>query len=161
MHEVVKWNHQWACPNDSIVWVIVKRLDEAWRKDKGCYLPPGSCLNNRVGEWLVKLAAAKERLPMSLIGYYEEKIMFTDGRHRFGWCRDNGIRAMPVSVESSAQSRLVGKLFGSKFRVCRIPIQHQRELELVQLTTGESSCARRQCRAQPSSPRDPDGSSGR
>jgi len=125
MLEVIRWKHQWSCPNDRIVWVIVKKLDKAWSKDD-CYLSPGSCVNNRVGEWFVKLAAAKERVPMPLIGYYEEKITFTDGRHRFGWCRDNGVSVMPVSVESNAQVRLVSKLFGSKSRVCRVPIQHRR-----------------------------------
>jgi hypothetical protein len=121
MLKVIKWKHQWACPNDRIVWVIVKKLDESWSKDN-CYLPWGSCLNSRVGEWFAKLTAAKERVPMPLIGYYDGYVSFTDGRHRFGWCRDNGVRAMPVSVESNSQVRLVNKLFGSKARICRVPL---------------------------------------
>jgi hypothetical protein len=122
MLKMIKWKQQWACPNDRIVWVIVKKLDESWSKDDGLYLPPGSCLNNRVGEWIEKLSAAKERVPMPLIGYYEGYVSFTDGRHRFGWCRDNGVRAIPVSVESKGQVRLVNKLFGSKARNCRVPL---------------------------------------
>jgi hypothetical protein len=104
-------------------WVIVKKIDRSWSIDTGYYLPPGTCADHYFGEWLRR--ATDERAWTPLLGFYNNRIDLTDGRHRFGWCRDHGVAAMPVSVESKAQADIVRRLFGSRSRVCRVPARRK------------------------------------
>ena len=58
---------------------------------------------------------------MPHISFYEGVVYFADGRHRFAWCRDNGVKAMPVSVDTPGEAETIRKFFGSKSRTCRVP----------------------------------------
>jgi hypothetical protein len=121
--EVIRWKRQWGS-GDIVVWVIVRKLDESWKGDDD-RLPLGSCANHSFGRWLRRRHSNREPANMPHVGYCEvdgrEFISFTDGRHRFAWCRDNGVRAMPVTVEGRKQAKIVRRLFGSTSRVCRLP----------------------------------------
>jgi hypothetical protein len=118
---VIRWVRQWG-GSDRVVWVIVRKIDAAWRADpiSGYYIPRGACRKNRFGDWLEKYSGTRKAW-MPHIGYYGGFVSFTDGRHRFAWCRDHCVRAMPVSVESKQQAELIGRLFGSASRMCRLP----------------------------------------
>jgi hypothetical protein len=120
----IKWKRQWG-GNDRVVWVVIRRIDEYWRKDPmpDDYIPPGECFYHPFGDWLLE-SAHKERAHMPHIGLYYGYISFTDGRHRFAWCRDRGVTAMPVSVPGRAQFRKITSLFGSASRTCRVPHRH-------------------------------------
>src|ERR1700733_6195714 len=79
----------------------------------------GTCVRHRFGNWLEKFSDTR-RAWMPHIGYYDF-VSFTDGRHRFAWCRDHGVKSMPVSVPTRKQAVVVGRLFGSSARICRLP----------------------------------------
>jgi hypothetical protein len=89
----------------------------------GDYIPPGECFYHPFGDWLQE-SANKERAHMPHIGLYYGYISFADGRHRFAWCRDHCVTAMPVSVPSRAQLIKITSLFGSASRTCRVPRRH-------------------------------------
>src|SRR5437016_472181 len=99
----IKWKRQWG-GNDRVVWVIVRKIDKAWRNDPvpGYYIPHGACYEHPFRDWLER-GSHKERAWMPHIGFYGF-VSFVDGRHRFAWCRDHGVKAMPVSVESKKQA---------------------------------------------------------
>jgi hypothetical protein len=113
-----------------IVWVIVRKLDESWKKDDD-RLRRGSCNHHSFGDWLRRRYSPQWLANMPHVGYVElngrEFISFTDGRHRFAWCRDHGVKAMPVTVEGRKEAAIVRKLFGSTSRVCRIPARWRRK----------------------------------
>jgi hypothetical protein len=119
---LIRWKRQWG-GGDRVVWISVRKLNEGWKKDPspGYYIPLGNCIEHRFGEWL-NHRSPHERVWMphiSLCGI----VSFTDGRHRFAWCRDHGVKAMPVSVASKREAEMVKRLFGSASRVCRMPCQ--------------------------------------
>ena len=119
--KVIRWKRQWG-GKDRVVWVIVRKLDEAWKRDpvSSYYIPRGQCRHHPFGSWLSKFGD-RERAHMPHIGFYDGYVSFTDGRHRFAWCRDHGVTTMPVSVESKSQATLVANVLGSRLRVCRLP----------------------------------------
>jgi hypothetical protein len=117
--EVIRWKRQWV-GSERVVWINVDKLNSAWRRDTGFYFRLGSCKRHPFGVWLRRFGNT-ERAWMPLVGYYFGYISFTDGRHRFAWCRDNGVKVMPVTVESKKQVEIIQKVFGSTARTCRIP----------------------------------------
>jgi hypothetical protein len=106
--KVIRWKRQWG-GSDIVVWVI-RKVDDAWRSDPipGYYVPRGKCVRHRFGDWLRKYSDS-EKAWMPHLGYIGYK-HFTDGRHRFAWCRDHGVRAMPVTVETRKQARMQSAL---------------------------------------------------
>jgi hypothetical protein len=119
--KIIRWVRQWG-GGDRVVWVIVRKLDAGWKKAPGFdndYIPLGTCANHSFGKW-VKEGAHRERARMPHIAFVGF-VSFTDGRHRFAWCRDHGIKATPVSVASEREAEIVKRLFGSTSRTCRLP----------------------------------------
>jgi len=115
----LKWKRQWG-GSDRVVWINVRKLNVAWSRDGEDYLPPGDAANHHFGQWL-RQYGAKEKADMPHVGLWDQVMSFTDGRHRFAWCRDNGVRHLPVTVESRKQSALFQRLFGTTARVCEVP----------------------------------------
>lgn len=111
----LKWKRQWG-GSDRIVWVNILKADAAWHKDVDCYLPGGK--SEYIGGLLRKNLGKKMNMPH--IGFWEGAISFTDGRHRFSWCRDHGVKYMPVTVEGRQQVALIQQLFGTSVRLCRV-----------------------------------------
>jgi hypothetical protein len=98
-----------------VVVVDVKKFDEAWSKDTGMYLPPGGAGGNyipiydrskpegynryhRVGEEAPKFKEAGKEFDMPTVGLKYGIPNFIDGRHRFAYFRDLGVKHLPVSV---------------------------------------------------------------
>lgn len=104
---------------DPIVLISVTRLDKSWKCDGGLYIRKHARGNGsasrakykRFGCWF------RDALPVQMphIGISEGHVSFTNGRHRFAWLRDHGVRALPVTVtrENLAEIR---RRFGIKRR---------------------------------------------
>ncbi len=99
---VIRWTRQWGLGSDVIVWVVVRKLHESWKKDDD-RLRRGSRNHHAFGDWLRHRYSNEWLANRPHVGYVElngrEFISFTDGRHRFAWCTDHGVKAIPVTVE--------------------------------------------------------------
>lgn len=94
-------------------------LDASWSKDHGFYVSPnggGAAIGNRYqtfGEWLKK----GEPVEMPEVSYNESLeykgggVSFGNGRHRFAWLRDHGVKKIPVCVPEE-QTQKINELFG-------------------------------------------------
>jgi uncharacterized protein (DUF362 family) len=65
----------------------------------------------RFGGWFVE----GHKVWMPDIGLVDGHIAFSDGRHRFAWFRDHGVKAMPVTVSSEIKAEITRR-FGTKLR---------------------------------------------
>jgi hypothetical protein len=108
---------QWG-GSDRVVWVDIARANESWRRERGYYLRRGA--PNRTADWIVRLGF--RRIPMPHVSVDDAgRFNFTDGRHRFGWFRDQGVKAMPVTVATKGDAELAKRRFGSRRRTVRVP----------------------------------------
>jgi hypothetical protein len=113
----LKFVRQWG-GSDRIVWVDIARANESWRRERGYYLRRGA--PNETPDWIVRLGF--RRIPMPHVCVDDAgRFTFTDGRHRFGWLRDQGVKAMPVTVATKGEAVLVRLRFGSRKRTVRVP----------------------------------------
>jgi hypothetical protein len=116
MFVTLKFVRQWG-GNDQIVWVDIAKLNNAWRRDRGYYLARNS--PNRTAAWIARLGFRK--IPMSHICVEATgDVSFTDGRHRFAWFRDHGIKAVPVTVATRKDAAVTRRFYGSRRRSVRI-----------------------------------------
>lgn len=67
------------------------------------------------GEWL----AERRKVWMPDVGLSDGHISFNDGRHRFAWLRDHGVRALPVTVSPRIEAEMERR-FGTKSRTSRL-----------------------------------------
>lgn len=85
---------------DVPVEIDVAKLDASWRKDDA-YIGPNGAGGIRTrypdfGTWFQARSEAVEMPEVSIGGFGEA--VFVNGRHRFSWLRDHGVRRMPVIV---------------------------------------------------------------
>lgn len=114
----LKFVRQWG-GSDRIVWVDIERANESWRRETGYYLRRGAP-NGTAG--LIEHLGFR-RIPMPHVCVDEVgRFTFTDGRHRFGWFRDRGVKAIPVTVATKGEADLVRRRFGSRRRAVRLPM---------------------------------------
>jgi hypothetical protein len=108
---------------DPAVWISVLKLDASWRYDVPYYvgeraIGPGNgdpSRYKRFGEWIRE----GHQIWMPHVGFTRTYICFSDGRHRFAWLRDHGVRALPVTVSPDIEAELK-KRFGTKSRISRL-----------------------------------------
>ena len=84
-----------------VAWVNVAKLDAAWKLDDECYfIPPGPYeLHSRYGRIPIFLETHKGPIWMPTVSPTAGgAVGFTDGRHRFAWMRDHGVKHMPVGT---------------------------------------------------------------
>ena len=118
----LRWTPQW---DDVVaVGVDVLALDSSWQRDSDYVQPQGfNGLGDRYaefGEWLSK---ATEPIWMPTISYSEATdwhVAFTDGRHRFAWLRDHGVKTLPVATDPGEVVNLKER-FGTSSRVSWLP----------------------------------------
>lgn len=114
----IRWVRQWG-GRDRIVWVDVRKLNRAWMRDRGFYIPVGTGLRlykyNRFGLWLAQHGGTRVHMPH--IDVSNNVVCFTDGRHRFAWMRDHGATSLPVTVATARDAAHVTQLFGA----CDLP----------------------------------------
>jgi type I restriction enzyme S subunit len=125
VRRAIKWGAprqpapDWDCEPDAVIWVSVSKLDAAWEAAGEDYIGHGGIgasidgRYERFGAWLRKNSGPVE-LPVVAMDD-GNKLGFVDGRHRFAWLRDHGVRAMPVQVEV-AQQQIFESQFGSTER---------------------------------------------
>jgi hypothetical protein len=93
---------------DVLVKVDVGKLDRAWQKDRGFYVPPGGGADKQkyanareyVGRKGAKVDAPRVHLDRS------GTASFTDGRHRAAAVRDAGKRSLYVTVSRGQADRV-------------------------------------------------------
>jgi hypothetical protein len=108
---------------DAVVSIDVARLDEAWRGDGSYYVAFGGH-----GGSEERYARTGERFMDGVEAWMPEAcleadgtVTFADGRHRFAWCRDHGVGAMPVAVCRECEAE-VRRRFGTDGRVSQAEI---------------------------------------
>jgi hypothetical protein len=122
-NRIIEWIPMYP---DTVVWISVEKLDASWRQDAPYYVGesckgPGNGDPSRYkkfGEWLTE----GHRLWMPHIGFTGGHISFSDGRHRFAWLRDHGVRALPVTVSPDLETE-VSRRFGTKRRISVLSLE--------------------------------------
>ena len=88
--------------SDPIIWISVAKLDKSWKRDGGFYIGKFARGNGATSRTKYKRFGEFFRGGRSVwmphIGISAGHVSFTDGRHRFAWLRDHGVRALPVTV---------------------------------------------------------------
>ena len=123
--QLIRWLRQCRVKTDRIVWVNVAKINASWRYERGFYIARGGRTRVAIGTRYAKVGdwvATGEKMWMPHIALDDHRrATFSDGRHRFAWMRDHGVRALPVTCDQQ-QSHQIGRLFGSKSRKCRLPL---------------------------------------
>lgn len=97
------------------VMIDVERVMTSWKHDHGFYFddaskkPALSGRYERFGEWVKR--GEPIGLPLLYISPATNEISFGNGRHRFVWLRDHGVKRMPVMVTKEQASEFK-KRFG-------------------------------------------------
>ena len=101
---------EWTMPErarrsgDKVVWVDVEAFDRLWKKDPEMYVAPGGVggIKGRY-ERFGKFLETGESVIMSEVGVSPRTgtIEFTNGRHRFAYLRDHGVKTIPISMDKS------------------------------------------------------------
>lgn len=96
--------------DEVVVWVDVVKADEMWRRtDPGCYVGPGGtgqATDDRYQRIGMEFSS-NAFMEMPLMSIDGAILGFTDGRHRFAWCRDHGDCCLPVITPAEAAEELV------------------------------------------------------
>lgn len=104
-----------GCEPDSVVWIDVRALDASWAPSSERVGPggTGAAIEGRYEKFGTWLHASRVAVHMPFVGFDGEgpdaPVVFTDGRHRFAWLRDRGLRRMPVAAAPSGAGRLAGR----------------------------------------------------
>ena len=115
-----------VCPDDVVVWISVTKLDASWKHHAPYYVgvgvsgPGNGSLSRyqRFGEWLAK----GEPVWMPHVGFSNGHVSFSDGRHRFAWLRDHGVKALPVTVSPDIVAEMKRR-FGTRSRISRFIVE--------------------------------------
>jgi len=107
---------------DETVWISIAKLDASWEKNNSQYIGPGGSgpaiadRYEKFGIWLQQ----GEAVEIPFVGLENKEICFTNGRHRFAWLRDHGVKSMPIDVDPEIADEMRER-FGTDKRVslCR------------------------------------------
>jgi len=124
LNRIIRWTPEW--PDDVIVWIDVAKLDAAWRLERDFYVgadgygPRSTSLGKylRFGRWL--RGRRDDLVKMPHVSVWKRMVSFTNGRHRFAWCRDHGVRALPVTTSPGEQALQLRAKFGTALRPSRM-----------------------------------------
>ncbi len=102
---------------DAVVWIDPALFDTAWKRSDQWVSPGGRSGAHglrypRVGQWI----EAGNNIEMCVANRDGGAVCFTDGRHRFAWLRDLGLRAMPVQV-SPDEALWFARQLGTPLRI--------------------------------------------
>lgn len=112
--EAISWKPSRRSDDYETIWVDVAKLDASWKHDNGLYVGQSGAggINGRYarfGQWLSQ--GEPVETPDVSLGYNGE-ITFGNGRHRFAWFRDHGVKSLPVTVPDE-QADEIKKRFGN------------------------------------------------
>ncbi|RQT22124.1 hypothetical protein [Burkholderia contaminans] len=96
----------WNVALDPVIWASVDALDAVWRGTSEYVGLDGRGSDqaekyHAVGDFL-RHAIGTRQIFVPTLSMIDGKAMFTDGRHRFAWLRDHGLRALPVEVHEDS-----------------------------------------------------------
>jgi hypothetical protein len=112
----ITFTRQWG-GYDRVVWIDVAKFNAAWRRERRYYLRLNS--PNRTACWIVRLNFRRIPMPHVYVGE-DGEVSFTDGRHRFAWFRDHGVKAIPVTVATKKDAEIARRLYGSRRKSVRL-----------------------------------------
>jgi hypothetical protein len=121
---IIKWTRFFP---DVVVWISVAKLDASWKNDGIYYVGVGACGPGNAkptkykafGEWLKQ----GDPVWMPHIGISDGHVSFSDGRHRFAWLRDHGVRTLPVTVSPGIAAE-IRRRFGTQSRTSRLRMKN-------------------------------------
>jgi hypothetical protein len=125
--KVLSWCREIQWSDDPIVWIDVEKIEAAWRSEGSQYLGldvrrwPSSGMPyryKRFGNWVLK---NRDPIKMPTACMDTGVLGFTDGRHRFAWCRDHGIKALPMTTSTYTLVEFASR-FGTAIRKSELPI---------------------------------------
>lgn len=121
LNRIIKWQRA-GIREDVTIWIDVAKLDAAWKLDRKFYVGlhghgdrktiPSVGKYQRFGRWI---RLRRDPVEMPHVGTRQRRVLFTNGRHRFAWCRDSGVRALPVTT-SPEDAFKIRRLFGTPIR---------------------------------------------
>lgn len=94
--------------------IDVNKLDDSWQKDKGAYIGGGGSggIRNRYNDFGKWMKSTDVPIKTPEVGLnYKGHISFSNGRHRFSYLRDNGVKTLPVTVPTEDHDE-IKKRFG-------------------------------------------------
>lgn len=106
-------------PPDETVWISVAKFDASWIKNQAQYIGAGGS-GAAIGERYKKFGMWIERgeaIRIPWVGFKHGEIAFIDGRHRYAWLRDHGVKSIPIDVDPGIAEE-VRRQFGTNERAC-------------------------------------------
>ncbi|HGO6129305.1 TPA: hypothetical protein ACK3RK_007916 [Burkholderia cepacia] len=96
----------WDVALDPVIWASVESLDAVWRDTPG-YIGLDGLGSDQAGKYqtvgdFLRFAIGRRRIFVPTVSMVGGKAIFTDGRHRFAWLRDHGLRVLPVEVDGDS-----------------------------------------------------------
>lgn len=107
---------------DRVVWINVHLLEASWQRSAR-YVGRGG-LNGiegryeQFGRWLTKHFPGPIWMPEIAID--DGEVDFSDGRHRFAWLRDRGVKSLPIAINPSQMAELAPR-FGTESGTSWLP----------------------------------------
>jgi hypothetical protein len=107
---------------DNVVWIDVALLDGSWQHDPDYVgLDGRNGLGRRYEKFGVWIAEHTDPIWMPEIGLNDDRsVGFSDGRHRFAWLRDRGVKSLPIATGREELSEIKAR-FGTRSRVSWLP----------------------------------------
>ncbi len=104
--------------SEKVVWIDPVKLDASFAKDPTFYVGPGGTGEGvikgrypRFNDWVAANDGKNIMMPEVCLGARNE-ITFSNGRHRYAWMRDHGVRKMLMLVPVN-QADEIEKRFGA------------------------------------------------
>lgn len=96
--------NKWVSKNKHLVNVNVEKLDNAWSRDSANYIGPNgkNGIKDRYQRFGEFSQTAKSIEASEIHVSSNGSIMFSNGRHRFAYMRDNGVSVMPVAMDNES-----------------------------------------------------------
>jgi hypothetical protein len=104
-----------GAPPDETVWISVAKFEASWKKNRAQYIGPGGS-GPAIGDRYEKFGAWLEQgeaVEIPWVGLEHGEIAFTNGRHRYAWLRDLGVKSIPVDVDPAIADEIRSR-FGTE-----------------------------------------------
>ncbi|HEX7934262.1 MAG TPA: hypothetical protein VF573_14470 [Paraburkholderia sp.] len=101
----ILWRQQpnadgWDVAPDAVIWISVGALDAAWCESDD-YVGHGAATSPHIGRYerFGDFFVGASFIFMPTVSFDDKgEVGFTNGRHRFAWLRDRGLRSLPIEV---------------------------------------------------------------
>lgn len=123
IHEITNTTINWSDKvrlGDRLIWVDAEKVRASWAKDGDFYFDGPNHPNaigkriDRFGDW-IKRGEPVQAPEVALNDQGE--IIFTNGRHRFVWMLQHGVKVLPVAVPEQYVDQVIERFGGDRFGV--------------------------------------------